>query len=169
MGWPFNQRNYQFAQWRRWSIGKPLVCRGMAFRMQRMYRLSWWLPLRSFTFYPKGQERQKRRTSPLQTTYGSRSAPQSTGSGSSTLPKQQRKMGRICRLVGWTSIRDLYRSARWWRRYFIAQISHYRTHHQKHWWRRQQTIWFPVWKQTWIQNNHWRFVWKVQQRILELC
>ena len=29
-----------------------------------------------------------------------------------TLPKQQRKMGRICRLVGWTSIRDLYRSAR---------------------------------------------------------
>ena len=28
------------------------------------------------------------------------------------LEKQQRKMGCICRLVGWTSIRNLYRSAR---------------------------------------------------------
>lgn len=68
-------------------------------------------PAPEFYFLPKGQERQKKNF-PLQTTYGSRSAPQSTGSGSSTFPKQQRKMGCICRLVGWTSIRNLYRSAR---------------------------------------------------------
>ena len=42
-------------------------------------------------FLPKGQERQKRRTSSLQTTYGSRSAPQSTGSGSSSFQNNKEK------------------------------------------------------------------------------